>query len=225
MKYYCHKDSFTNANETGIVDELRVRNGTAAAIPFNQIVPTINGLVIPAQCGAPNKELKVNAPSKTIERGVYTGGSVYVDPQAKTAVLTTAGSTVSDENGRPLSSVTIPAANVYSTAAGLLSFAADTTSIGISGLSFSPVGMIVVCTRPHFEISAPRNVVALYCLKNGTIDGLLLRVSGYAGRITGGSVSFGNNSVSVSNITGTRNGSAITGCRFHEYEYAFFVWG
>ena len=224
MKYYCHKDSFTNASGTGVVDELRVRNGTVLAIPFDQIVPTINGLVIPAQRGAPNTQLTVNAPSKTIERGIYTGGSVSVNPQNVTAVLTAAGNTVTGENGRPMSSVIIPAANVFSYAVGTITPADKSTSISISGLSFTPVGFALLVTNATSKYTLEYSAILNLFCAGGTVDGCLTAQSGRRGKVTGASVSFGSGSVSISNITAVRNGSSVSPY-FRNSEHSYFVWG
>lgn len=223
MKMYCKKSSVQS-----VADEVKVRKGSSSSIQGSNIASEINGLVLPTQRGAPNTVLTASNPSVTIQRGKYTGGSVSVVPQNATAVLSRDGGNVTIESGKTLASVTVPAKNVVSYASGKITPADNVTSVQITGLSFSPVGFVVMCTNPNYKMSGSNNAVAtVCCYKSGSgylATGFMPNRSAYLGVVTSASATFGSNSFSVSNITGSRNGSTIN-CIFRDREYSWFAWG
>lgn len=219
-KRYCKKSSLTS-----VANETRTRNGTSAQIAFNNLATTITNLAIPTDRGAPDYVLTGASPSQNLLKGKYTGGSVSVVPQNATAVLSRDGGNVTIESGKTLASVTVPAKEVYSYAKGLFTPSDKATSISISGITgFTPEGIIVFATNPshsNYTLES-RATFVIKCIGN-SVDGCLTADSGYKGRITGASVSYGS-TVTISNIVGTRNGSSVSPY-FRGREHAYFIWG
>ena len=220
---YCKKSSVQS-----VVNEVKTRKGSSNSIRGSNIASEINDLVLPTQRGAPNTVLTAGNPSVTIQRGKYTGGSVSVVPQNATAVLSRDGGNVPIESGKTLASVTVPARNVVSYASGKITPTDKVTSVQITGLSFSPIGFIVMCTGPNYKVKGSSDVFATVCCYkqgNGYIStGFLPNKSAYLGVVTSASATFGSNSFSVSNIVGSRNGTTIN-CMFRDREYSWFAWG
>lgn len=219
---YCKKSSLE-----AVADEVRTRAGYPSSLKMTplQMVDIINNLEIPVQRGAPNVELTVNSPSYTIPKGVYTGGLVYVLPQGGHATLTANGSTVSDPNGRPLSSVTVPPKNVYTVHNGTTTPSSGATTINFTGLNFKPVGIILaVADWSSKKPVGTNNVVSMASVKGGSTYGCLGISSSYCGVITSASVTFTDNSVTISNIVANRNGSTVSGS-FCNNQHYYIIWG
>ena len=220
---YCKKSSFES-----VADEIRIRAGLASSnkLTPSQMKTQIDNLAIPAQRGSPSKELKTNDALYTIQKGKYTGGSVYIDPQAKTATLTQNGGTVTDANNKPISSVTVPATNKVTLATGTLSLSEGQTSVSITGLSFSPKGY-ALCLNSTSSVSYSKfegRIMFIMQVKDGILYG---RIGGttkvtsgdeIAGiPITSTSSVFGSNYVTISGVNGS---SSFTG-----YTHVYVVWG
>lgn len=219
-KKYCKKSSLES-----IADEIRTRAGTNDTMTPAQMKTAVDNLVIPTQQPTSYINLGASNSPYTIPKGIHSGhGTVTVSTQSKTATLSANGSTVYPDSGKVLSSVTIPAKNTFSVAVGTLTPSDKATSISITGLSFQPKGIAVMVTNASSSyVLEPRAIVNISSINN-TVDGCLTASSGYKGRVTGATVSFGSNSVSISNITATRNGSSVSPY-FRNQEHSYFVWG
>ena len=235
---YCKKSSLE-----ALADEIRVRNGDGSSTKYlfpNEFESTISGLLIPTQRGAPSKELKTNDSSYTIQKGVYTGGSVFVDPIELTANPSSSQQTIKDStNNKPLKKVTVNAANLYQVAVGnWRGTTKNPTSWSMSGLSFKPAGIIFL-TDSILSSSSPYYFIRWFCaLNDGTVYGYCRgRTSTsnnfFGAKIVSASVTFGNNSVSFSNVvcndTGYGNQTAYvyqnaTSLSGNAY-YGYYIWG
>lgn len=219
---YCKKSSVKS-----VADEVKVRQGSSNSIQGSGLASAINNLVLPTQRGAPNTVLTASSPSKTIQRGEYTGGSVYVTPQSKTATLTVNGSTINADANKVLSSVTVPAKNTATFAYGNITPSSGATSISVSGLSFKPIGFAIFPTASgSWTTYTPQFMLGMF-----TADGVKVGVTGsnksgtmYYGVINGASVTFGNSSVSISNITAKLNGTAVN-ATFQAKQFTWVCWG
>lgn len=203
-----------------IADEVRKKAGTSQQIPFVNIADMIRGLVVPVDRGSPSAFVTSANPVYQIQRGKYSGGLVSVVPENVTAVLSKDGGYVEINNAA--ASVSVPAKNVYSYDSKKITPSDNATSISINGLSFSPTHFVIINT--YVGGIYDNAVVSLYCDNGGGIQGLFTARSGYLGSVTSASVSFGNGSVTISNIVGVRNGSTINGI-FRNKEYCWFAWG
>lgn len=219
---YCKKSSVES-----VADEVKVRQGSSNSIQGSGLASAINNLVLPTQRGSPNTVLTASSPSKTIQRGEYTGGSVYVTPQSKTATLTVNGSTVNADANKVLSSVTVPAKNTATFNSGSITPSSNATSISVTGLSFKPIGVAIFPTDSGtWDCVSPRFILGMF-----TSSGIKVGVTGskksgtqYYGVINGASVTFGNNSVSISNITANLNGTAVN-ATFQAKQFTWVCWG
>lgn len=216
-KKYCAKSSMQ-----AVADEIKTRKGSSSNIQGSNIASDISNLVIPTQRGSPTTVLTASSTSQTIQRGKYTGGSVSVVPQIATAQLSQNGGYVQIESGKTLASVKVPAKNAYSYSSGKITPSNGATSISITGLSFEPTHIAIMNT--HIGSVYDDVVVSFYCAKQEDIMGLFTARSGYLGKVSNATVSFGTNSVTISNIVGVRNGATINGI-FRNKEYCWFVWG
>lgn len=219
---YCKKSSVQS-----VANEVKTLKGAASNIQGGNIASDINALILPTQRGAPNTVLTASSPSKTIQRGEYTGGSVYVTPQSKTATLTPNGSTITADSNQVLSSVTVPKKNTATFDVRPVKPSSGATSIGVSGLSFAPIGFAIFPTDSgSWTTSTPQFMLGMF-----TKDGMKLGITGsnksgtmYYGVVTSASVSFGNNSVSVSNIQSSLNGTAVN-ATFQAKYFTCVSWG
>jgi hypothetical protein len=222
-KKYCKKSSMQ-----AVAGEVKTRKGSSSNIQGNNIASDISNLVIPTQRGSPTTVLTPSSTSKTIQRGKYIGGSVSVVLQDATAQLSQNGGYVPIENGKTLASVKVPAKNTVSYAVGKITPSDKSTSIQVTGLSFSPTGFIVMCTSPGGTVSGSSGALAtVCCYKQGNsyvATGFLPNQSAYFGVVTSASASFGDSSFSVSSVVGARNGSTINTV-FRNREYCWFAWG
>jgi hypothetical protein len=218
-KKHCKKSSMQ-----AVADEVKVRAGypSSATIPGNYIETTIRQLDLPVQKGAPNITLTANNTYYDVEGGKYTGGSVSVVPQRATAALSQNGGYVQIESGKTLASVKVPAKNAYSYSSGKITPSDKATSISITGLSFEPTHIAIMNTS--IGSIYDNAVVSFYCAKQESIMGLFTAKSGYLGKVSNATVSFGTNSVTISNIVGIRNEVTINGI-FRNKEYCWFAWG
>lgn len=225
-KRYCKKSSVQS-----VANEVKVRKGSSSSIQGNNIASEINGLVLPTQKGAPNTVLTASNPSATIQRGKYTGGSVSVVPQNATAVLSRDGGNVPIESGKTLASVTVPARNTFSYIAGSTTFQSDSTSFAISGVTFTPKGAIITCTRVNgigfFDREKAVEGLCIIVNDNNTtsVDGIIYG-SGYKGRITSASMTKSGNNLTINSILGTVEGSSVSPyfCDKNA-EYSYMIWG
>ena len=82
MANYCKKSSIE-----AVVSEVKTKAGISQStpMPFVDIADTISSLVIPTQRGSPSVSLDTSKTQHTIQRGVYTGGSVSVTAYQGTA--------------------------------------------------------------------------------------------------------------------------------------------
>ena len=235
---YCKKSSLE-----ALADEIRVRAGESSSTKYtfpNGFETAISGLVIPTQRGAPSKELKTNDSSYTIQRGVYTGGSVTVDPIELTANPSSSQQTIKDNtNNKPLKKVTVNAANLYQVATGVWqSSTKNPSSMSVSGLSFKPVGVIVL-TLSTLASSSPYYFIRWFCaLSDGTVYGYARGRTSTSrtflgAKIVSASVTFGNNSVSLSNIVCNDTGYGNQTSYFYQHSttaannsrYFYYIWG
>ena len=147
---YVRKTSLEN-----VASETKTRAGLASSTKLTptQIKERITALTIPTSRGTPTQVLTAASPSYTILRGKYTGGSVSVSAQGKTAVLQTSTQTISPDSGKVLSSVTVPAKNTASVAVGTITPSSGATSFSISGLSFTPVGIAIM--QSYYTVNHP----------------------------------------------------------------------
>lgn len=219
-KKYCRKSSIK-----AVADEIRVREGSSSTdkVQGSMMYYRIQNLELPVNYGSPNTVLTANNQSHTVLMGKYTGGSVSVTPQNATATLSQNGGYVPIEDGKTLASVKVPAKNAYSYSAGKITPASGATSISISGLSFTPLCIVVVNTSKPSTLRE-NQIAVVYCDKSGTVRGVFPNKSAYVGSVTSASASFGSNSVSISNVVGVRNGTTINGA-FANVEYSWFAWG
>lgn len=239
---YCKKSSLE-----ALADEIRVRAGESSSTKYtfpSGFETAISGLLIPTQRGAPSKELKTNDTSYTIQKGVYTGGSVFVDPisyEGQNAINPSSSQqTIKDStNNKPIKKVVINGVDVHPIATG--SWRGSTknpVSITISGLSFNPVGIAIIHRLNTPAYSNPYYFIRWFAaLNGGTIYGYCRNKSAsrtnYAAKITSASVSFGSNSVSISNVVcyDSTNGSQTA--YFYQSgtslsgnsRYFYYIWG
>lgn len=239
---YCKKSSLE-----ALADEIRVRNGDSSSTKYlfpNEFESTISGLLIPTQRGAPSKELKTNDSSYTIQRGVYTGGSVFVDPvsyEGQNAINPSSSQqTISDStNKKPIKKVVVNAANLYQVSVGnWRGTTKNPTSWSISGLPFKPVGLIFL-TDSTLTSSSPYYYIRWFCaLSDGTVYGYARGRTSTSktflgAKIVSASVTFGNSNVSFSNVicndTGYGNQTAYiyqnsTSATSNTF-YGYYIWG
>lgn len=225
MKYYCKKSSIKS-----VVSEVKTKAGISqsTAMPFSDIASTIDSFVIPTQRGSPTEALTNSSRTYTIQRGVYTGGTVSVSAQSKTATLKASDSRVSPDSGKVLSSVIVPASNVYSVAEKTIpSPTRGATSITVSGLSFTPVGIILILTSASVGVAKPY-IGGLSCVKSGnswSVRGIAAGADEkYGVPITSASVSMTSTSITISNIVATE-GSSTFAATFSSNKLSCFVWG
>ena len=234
---YCKKSSLE-----AIADEIRVRNGDSSSTKYlfpNEFESTISGLLIPTQRGAPSKELKTNDSSYTIQRGVYTGGSVFVDPisyEGQNAINPTfSQQTIKDStNNKPIKKVVVNGFDSHPLAAGgWRGSVKSPTSITISGLSFTPVGAIFLLATSNTEKLAINmlwkigNTIGGHATPNNSTSN-----SNRSALITSANFTFSNGSLSVSNIQCTDTSGTNTA---HFYQtstsassnqlYVYYIWG
>ena len=186
----------------------------------------IGDLEIPIQRGSLSKELKTNDTSSVIQRGVYTGGFIYIDPQAKTARLTQNSSTITDENNKPISSVKIPAKNMYSVFQTTITPTDNATSFSVTGLSFRPVGIVIQQSKHTSKIgklTSPYFIVGIFNA-SGVVVGLSGSASNYYGVMQSATVSISNGAITVSDMVANRNGTSEA-VKFDNTEHTCFVWG
>ena len=237
---YCKKSSLK-----ALADEIRVRNGDSSNTKYlfpNEFESTISGLLIPTQRGAPSKELKTNDVSYTIPKGVYTGGSVYVDPIDYPTIVQSSSSqqTIRDTtNNKPLKKVTVAAANSHPVAVGTWRVGTkNPSSMSITGLSFKPIGVIVLSSST-LSPSSPYYFIRWFCaLSNGTIYGYARGRASTSrdflgAKINSASVAFSQGSVSLSNIIcndktyGNQTAyffqSSTTAA--NNWPYFYYIWG
>lgn len=221
-KKYCKKSSVQS-----VANEVKIRKGSASIIQGSSIASDIDALVLPIQRGAPNTVLTASSTSKTIQRGKYTGGSIYVTPQSKTATLTPNGSTIAADSNKVLSSVTIPAKSTATFAYGNITPSSGATAISVSGLSFNPIGFAIFPTGSgSWNTDTPQFMLGMF-----TKDGMKLGITGsnksgtlYYGVINAASVTFGNGSVSLSIITASLKGAAVN-ATFQAKQFTWISWG
>lgn len=222
-KKYCKKSSMQ-----AIATEVKTRKGSSSNIQGSNLATDISNLVIPAQRGAPTTTLTASNPSTTIQRGKHTGGSVSVVPQNATATIQSSGAYVPIENGKTLASVKVPATDRMSVAYGTTTPSSNATSITISGLSFSPVGIAIALTSfGSVSTTSPKFITGLF-KKDGTVCGVSGTDSEFSAKYFGvfknASMSFGTNSVTISNIIATLNTSNVS-VNFHNKQHTYVVWG
>ena len=216
-KKYCKKSSVQ-----ALANEVKTRKGSSNNIQGRSIASDIENLVIPTQRGAPNTVLTTSSPSTTILRGKYTGGAVSVEPQAKTATLTSSGGYVYGDNNRPLSAVTVPASNVFQVVTGSITPSNGATSLSITGLSFAPKGFIAVLANASGGVGNP--YIGGIAYSGNTVYGVAAGSSAANGcPITSASVSVLSGSVTVSNIVATD--SSAFSAKFTNKLLEYMVWG
>lgn len=216
-KRYCKKSSMQ-----AVADEIKVRGGFSDKIQGSYMATEISNLEKPVNRGSPSVTLTASSPSYTVQTGKYIGGSVSVASQNATATLSQNGGYVPIESGKTLASVKVPAKNAYSYSSGKITPSDKATSISITGLSFEPTHIAIMNT--NIGNIYDNAVVSFYCAKQESIMGLFAAKSGYLGKVSSATVSFGTNSVMISNIVGIRNGATINGI-FRNKEYCWFAWG
>lgn len=221
-KKYCKSTSVQ-----AIADEVKTLKGSSGVIQGGNLASDIASLVVPTQHGAPSTKLTAASPTKTIERGLYTSGTISVTPQNKTATLTANGSTVKAGSNQALYGVTVPAKNTATFDYGSIKPSSGATSINITGLKFQPIGFAMFPTETgSWNENTPRFILGMF-----TASGLRLGVTGsnksgtlYYGVIKNASVSFGTNSITVSNITSSLNGSTVA-ATFQAKIFTWVAWG
>lgn len=217
-KKYCKKSSVQS-----VADEVKTRKGSSSNIRGDNIASDIRNLVIPTQRGAPDTVLTASSTSKTIQRGKYTGGSVSVVPQNATANLSKSGGNVSIESGKTLASVKVPASNLFQSASGTITPSSNATSIGLSNLSFRPIGAIFALTGGSGSTNKPKITYVAYTT-NG-VYGNIISGANYGGAmVTDASVSVTDNSITISNIRGVDGSTSYTG-NFLNAQHSYFAWG
>jgi len=217
-KKYCKKSSVQS-----VADEVKTRKGSSSNIQGNNIASDISNLVIPTQRGSPTTVLTASSTSKTIQRGKYTGGSVSVASQNATAVLSRDGGNVTIESGKTLASVKVPASNLFQSASGTITPSSNATSIGLSNLSFRPIGAIFALTSGSGSTNKPKITYVAYT-PNG-VYGNIISGANYGGAmVTDASVSVTDNSITISNIRGVDGSTSYTG-NFRNAQHSYFAWG
>ena len=217
-KRYCKKSSVQS-----VADEVKTLKGSSSNIQGNNIASDISNLVIPEQRGAPEAVLTASSTSKTIQRGKYTGGSVSVVPQNATATLSKSGGNVSIESGKTLASVKIPASNLFQSASGTITPSSNATSIGLSNLSFRPIGAIFALTAGSGATRKPKITYVAYTQQG--MHGNIISGANYGGAmVNAATVSVTDNSITISNIRGVDGSTSYTG-DFLNAQYSYFAWG
>lgn len=217
-KKYCKKSSMQ-----AVAGEVKTRKGSSSNIQGNNIASDISNLVIPAQRGSPTTVLTASSTSKTIQRGKYTGGSVSVVPQDATATLSKSGGNVSVASGKTLASVKIPASNLFQSVSGKIKPGSSATSIGLSSLSFRPVGAIFALTGGTGSTRKPTITYVAYAPQ--VTYGNIISGANYGGAmVNAATVSVTDNSITIGNIRGVDGSTSYTG-NFLGAEYSYFVWG
>lgn len=217
-KKHCKKSSMQ-----AVAGEVKTRKGSSSNIRGDNIASDISNLVIPAQRGAPETVLTASSTSKTIQRGKYTGGSVSIVPQNATATLSKSGGNVSIESGKTLASVKVPASNLFQSASGTITPSSNATSIGLSNLSFRPVGVIFALTDGSGATNSPKITYIAYAPSG--IYGNIISGANYGGAmVTDASVSVTDNSITISNIRGVDGSTSYTG-NFRNTQHSYFAWG
>ncbi len=219
-KYYC-KESSLKALAAAIKNGAGIASTTKLAV--NQFLVKINAFVIPTNRGSPSYSLSTSKTSQTLSKGKYTGGSVSVTSQSKTATLSASGSTVSPDSGKVLEKVTIPARDVF--LAESRSFApGSTNTFSITGLAFKPVGIIMFCAYTK-GITYKQPQLASFYWNNGTVKGTAVSSSVASGApVTSATVTTTNSSITISNVVATYNGTPFN-CTWNKAMWTCFIWG
>lgn len=231
VKKYCKKTSVQS-----VADEVKIRKGSAASIQGSQIATDISNLVIPVQRGTVNKELKTNDTSYSILRGVYNNGSVYVDPVEWPSVVQPSVNQqiIKDANNRPLKKVSVGVFDFHPLAVGSWRGSQkNPTSLTVSGLPFTPAGVILICGSNNSEklaigmIWKVGGVVGGHAMPNNTASD-----SNRSAVITSADITFSYGGFSVSNVRCTDT-SGTNGAHFYQTsttessnaKYLYYVWG
>ena len=242
MANYCKKSSLE-----AIADEIRVRNGDSSSTKYlfpSGFTSTISGLLIPTQRGAPSKELKTNDSSYIIQKGVYTGGSVTVDPIEWLTIVQPSASQqiIKDANNKPLKKVTVGAYNLHPLAVGAWRGSVkNPTSITVSNITyngspFKPIGLILICASSDYSSDKSGSINQMWFV-DGVVGGHATASNSTSSTnrsaiITSANVSFSNGSFSVSNVSCRDTAKTQTAHFYQQYtnassnaNYLYYVWG
>lgn len=230
---YCKKSSI----ET-IVSEIKTKTGIpqSTKIPFENINDTIDSMQIPIQRGSPTTILTNTNKNYTIPKGVYTGGTVSVNTETKTATLQTQDKTITPSSGKLLASVIVPASNVFSIPTKTQDkmktpATSGATSFTTNDLNFLPKNIIIIYSGSASGVGGVKKpTIAGVSYINGEVKGVAAGSnSPYGVPITNATVqvsqnSSGKYSMTISNIIATENGTAFT-ATFYKTPYTYLVWG
>ena len=217
--YYCKKSSL----ET-LAAAIKAGAGMAssAKLKVSDFASKIASFVIPTNRGSPSETLNTSKTTYTIRKGKYTGGSVSVASQSKTATLSASGSTVSPDSGKVLEKVTIPARDVYLSKCGTFTPSANNT-FSITGLHFKPIGIVMYAS--YISTSASQPQLAAFSWKDGESKGIAASSAMPSGApVTSATVTTTNTSITIKNVVATVSGSSFN-CTWVLKQWTYFVWG
>lgn len=218
--YYCKKSSLES-----LAAAIKAGAGIASStkLKVSDFASKIASFVIPTNRGSPSETLNTSKTTYTIRKGKYTGGSVSVSSQTKTATLSASGSTVSPDSGKVLEKVTIPARDVFIAESGLITPGADNT-MTISGLTFKPIGIAMYADETYGQTFKKPQLACFYW-KNGEVKGSAVSDNVIAAPVTSATVSTTNTSITISNVVATYNGTSFNCTWKINRQWCYFVWG
>ena len=218
--YYCRKSSL-EAIAAAIKTGLGLASSTK--IKVSDFASRIGSFVIPTNRGSPTETLNTSKTSYPILKGKYTGGTVSVTTETKTATLSQGGSTVTPSSGKVLEKVTVPARDVFVAKSGLLTPTSINT-FTITGLTFKPIGIAMYADETYGQTFKKPQLICFYW-KNGAVQGSAVHDTVSTAPVTSATVTTTNTSITISNVVATYNGTSFNCTWKTSRQWCYFVWG